>query len=200
MQKLLWIGLAAGLGVWFGASATSPAPAPARAVSAPAPQPAARAATTPAVPSFAAAPAAPAPSALEARVAALERTSEVHPPDDPVVDGDAWAADAAIDLNRQLAEERVDPKWSATMNTRIQGFFAEDSLAGVSVTGVDCRSTLCKVAVRIDTEAGRERLIADASRMLEPDAEALLHIEGDADPQIEVYMTRMGHALPLAEM
>jgi hypothetical protein len=111
-------------------------------------------------------------------------------------DGDAWSARAATRYDEVVEVQPVDPEWSPVMRQHIQEFMSGGQRAGIHSGAADCRSTICRVEVNAQSRDDRDRLVADVSAMLEPEAEAFLHIEDDEDLDITIYVARGGTTLP----
>jgi hypothetical protein len=88
-------------------------------------------------------------------------------------------------LDERVASESVDAEWSSAAASRVRDFFLRTDMRGSRVLGVDCRTSLCRVAV--EHQSARDR-----SRFLE------VYVDGPTDLRIEIYLSRSGPVLPSA--
>lgn len=79
---------------------------------------------------------------------------------------------ARIDDN--FASQTIDSSWSASMTARINAAMAEQGLTRSTVEQVECRTSICRVAIRTtdraDLEAFSEKLRASTADVLSADA------------------------------
>jgi hypothetical protein len=56
-------------------------------------------------------------------------------------------------LDAQMASEAVDREWAKAAESGIVSAMAMNAIPGVTVNAVECRSSLCRLAVRLEDQA-----------------------------------------------
>ncbi len=126
------------------------------------------------------------PASAKERLEASDRSS------DPL----EAAREISRDMGEYLKTEDRDGQWAGEMRQRFDGYFLPDRLPGVTLASSDCRATLCKLEVDLTDENAKESFDATMSALIDPEGEAFVHVEGEDDRHIEVYLARGGHTLP----
>jgi hypothetical protein len=98
----------------------------------------------------------------------------------------------------RLADQPRDAEWSGATESAVHEALSGVAFAGVHLVGAQCASTLCRVELSADDEAGRERALA-ALPMTEPFATNGLIRQydqhGDEPQTLVVFFTREGTPL-----
>ena len=110
-------------------------------------------------------------------------------------------------LERAWEQEREDPRWTEEAVEFMRETLSHAELDGVEITGVSCRTSVCKMRLQLDSMAQGAALTEVASV---PEYETAVYPADDAEgPQAQeqepgsfryvVYFGRAGQALPAPE-
>lgn len=99
-------------------------------------------------------------------------------------------------LDQQVETEPADAAWRQAAEARAAEVLARNELQGVSITQVDCGTSVCRMAVGFAGAEAREGFVRHFEEFLEPDSEGFAHSEGEEDTQIQVYLARASTRLP----
>jgi hypothetical protein len=105
----------------------------------------------------------------------------------------------ALRLDTVLDAEALDAEWSQAAVRRIGAFFESDRAKGASVGRIDCKSTLCRVAITYDSVEARVRSFHELSRLTPPQLVYFFYVRPATPLSTIVYLPREGHPLPLDE-
>jgi hypothetical protein len=119
------------------------------------------------------------------------KDSELETDHDP----EAEATLLAEAYESQLGREGIDTEWRSAMQDRFDDFF--ETATGARLGDAECRSTICRIDVTVDSPTDRATLIGRVSSLLEPGAEGFAHIENEDDTSIQVYLSRKDTRLPV---
>lgn len=105
-------------------------------------------------------------------------------------------------MSRTLREETVDHGWARTTERAFLDAAGSRELTGSRLTGVECRSTLCKVDVEHENAQAAElwsavfplRIASVSSRVMER-----RYVERAGHRRSTAFVARMGHRLPTLE-
>lgn len=119
---------------------------------------------------------------------------------------DKQAAPAAGDLTQQqidqmwrfFSREIHDQAWSNTGAMTARHSWERLALSGSMLQSVDCRTTLCRIHVKHDSQKAREQFRALTGTMLSYPADGAIHsvMNGADTAGTVVYFTREGYSLP----
>jgi hypothetical protein len=106
------------------------------------------------------------------------------------------SADVSAAFDAALAAEVRDSTWASSAEAAFAELYARNGVPGAELRRVECRSTICRLVVAYgDTEA-RDAFFDG----LPPEPFARSHFfvfaEGAGDQETEIYVARVGHALP----
>lgn len=117
-----------------------------------------------------------------------------------VLRGSAPPADEAA-LARRLDDildgEDRDVEWAHASEQRIGAFLASDRANGASIRQIDCKRSLCRVAVTYDSIETRVRVFHDLGRLGPPPLVYFFYVQPATPLSSIVYLPREGHPLPL---
>jgi hypothetical protein len=103
---------------------------------------------------------------------------------------------AIADLERRAAEEPRDPSWSAWAQGELERRFDAVAIAGAELVDVDCRRSLCQLALAFESELARDGGVAALPEAIPWDGQAFFHAD-PADPLVVfLYAGRDGYELP----
>jgi hypothetical protein len=122
-------------------------------------------------------------------------TSGVHTEDPP--DAEGYTAFYA----EQLDTEPVDDAWQAqvqpAIEERLDALLAEQVLDGVTLTGTECRTTLCRLTLSFADAETRQRWGGHVALAVPWAGQTYFH-QDETDPHSMIlYVAREGTALPL---
>jgi hypothetical protein len=100
-------------------------------------------------------------------------------------------------LDSILDGEDRDVEWAHASEQRIGAFLASDRARGASVRRIDCRSSLCRVAVTCDSVETRVRLFHELGRLTPSQLVYFFYVETATPLSSIAYLPREGHPLPL---
>lgn len=100
-------------------------------------------------------------------------------------------------LDALLDAEALDAEWSRSAERRIAAFFESDRAKGASVGRVDCKSTLCRVAITYDSTRTRVEFFRELSHLTPPQLVYFFYVQPATPLSSIAYLPREDHPLPL---
>ena len=104
---------------------------------------------------------------------------------------------AARHFARHLADEADDPAWAHDAETMLRDKLGDGTFPGLTLVGLDCRSTLC----RIDVEATDPTIVAQMFERLPLElswpGDAMIGPDPDQRTTTVMYLSRQGMPLPM---
>jgi hypothetical protein len=114
-------------------------------------------------------------------------------------DSNAAMQELADQLEEQLAREARDSTFTHEASARVDAFLARPELAGTSARKIECGTSMCRVEMHHDADQSREAFLAAMSDVLPPDSQGFAHLEHERDLDVELYFSRAGYDLKLAQ-
>jgi hypothetical protein len=96
-------------------------------------------------------------------------------------------------LEGHLDEQVKDAQWTTRIGREVIASFPAGS--GSTVKEVDCRTTLCRVAIAHRDRSALQQFTDDSSRQLHYDMDILTSREGDGY-RSDVFLSRPGQKMP----
>jgi hypothetical protein len=99
-------------------------------------------------------------------------------------------------LDERLEEEREDPRWSQAAAQDLGAIVAELASSGVVLQDAECRTSMCRLRVRLGEGDASLDLGRSLSAAVDWPAPRFIYVDGDRDHVAVAYFAREGHTLP----
>jgi hypothetical protein len=140
-----------------------------------------------------------------ARDPAGEEPSEPEPEHDevsamPPMSGAEQRAAQTDLLVEQMHREGIDPVWKRDAEAQIRERLAEQPMTGAIRTDIECRASLCRLDVIVESVDVRDDAVAALPLIVPWSFEGYYRAADDDEQHVIVYVTREGATLPRLAM
>ena len=123
------------------------------------------------------------------------RTCSSAAPEERFEEAEAAGREQLDFIDEMARAERVDPEWAPAATLALHEVFSSEIMAGLDLIEANCRTTLCRVDVEIDSSLTTEETQRRLMRASPWNGYVLFEISGDP-PGVTYYLAREGEMLP----
>lgn len=142
-------------------------------------------------------------SSVNKPAAAMEEQQRAKlTPEEQAAQDNAYQLEAAAALEGRMAGEDYDTVWASNFQSDLQRGLMAESFTGTRLLGVQCKSSLCRVALDHDdpdTEAQFFEHILELPVMANTQAYYQRENNADGSTSLVMYIAREGQSLPLPQ-